>query len=497
MTIFDSFHLDPIISEIRGSTNLTDRIVFVSGIFNVIHPGHLRLLKFAKDCGNVLVVAVTKGDVPGTLIPEALRLDGVKAISFVDHAFLFEGTVENVIMRLKPSIVVKGKEFESCFNSELSTIDSYGGKLLFSSGETFFSSFDLLQKELNTLSTFAFNKSKDFTIRHGFNTTQLIAYLKKFSELNIVVIGDLIVDEYITCDPLGMSQEDATIVVTPIKADRFVGGSAIVASHAKALGAKVNYFSVVGMNENAIFALNTLQDQGINVCLIEDETRPTTLKQRFRARGKTLLRVSHLRQHEIRAELISKLKQEVASVLKNADLLVFSDFNYGVLPNNLVYEISALCKKNSIHMVADSQSSSQIGDISRFKDMLLITPTEHEARLAVRESGSSLTFLAKDLQKKSNAQNVFITLGSEGVFIHPTQKNSTDLVDDQLPAFNSMPKDVSGAGDCLLMCASMALVAGASSWESAYLGSVAAACQVGRVGNLPLTSEELIQELMR
>ena len=82
------------------------------------------------------------------------------------------------------------------------------------------------------------------------------------------------------------------------------------------------------------------------------------------------------------------------------------------------------------------------------------------------------------------------------MLVHSADGAHRGLITDQLPAFHAAPKDVSGAGDCLLMCASMALVAGASVWESAYLGSIAAACQVGRVGNFPLSAVEVIQELM-
>jgi rfaE bifunctional protein kinase chain/domain len=483
--------------EIQRIVNTSKRFVFVSGNFNVIHPGHLRLLNFAAECGDCLIVGVHRDDMPGVLVPEHLRLQGIQSISIVNFAFLLEDNVQNFISEYKPNIVVKGKEFEDLFNLERDLVDSYGGKLLFSSGEARFSSLDLLELELNTTNNTNFKKSRDFQIRHGFTDAQLVERIKHFSGLKIVVVGDLIVDEYITCDPLGMSQEDPTIVVTPIKKDLFLGGAAIVAAHAKGLGAQVHYFGVVGHDETCSFALQTMQEHGIDASLIRDQTRPTTLKQRFRARGKTLLRVSHLRQHDIREELIIEIKDKMASVLKDADLLVFSDFNYGALPQNFVDQIVTICKSQGVPMVADSQSSSQIGDISRFKDMLLITPTEHEARLAVRENNSSLTVLAKDLQMKSNAENIFITLGSEGVFVHSTQKNLYDLIDDQLPAFNSDPKDVSGAGDCFLICSSMALVTGATIWESAYLGSIAAACQVGRVGNVPLTVDEVIQELNR
>jgi len=220
------------------------------------------------------------------------------------------------------------------------------------------------------------------------------------------------------------------------------------------------------------------------------------LKQRYRARGKTLLRVSHLRQHDIGNELITHILSELDQALENADMLVFSDFNYGCLPQSLVDEIIVRCQERGVPMVADSQSSSQLGDVSRFQGMLLLTPTEHEARLAVRSSGCGLVVLADELHRKARAANVFITLGAEGVLIQGADGVHSELITDQLPAFNIAPKDVSGAGDCLFICSSMALVAGASIWESAFLGSIAAACQVGRVGNSPLSAAEVIKELM-
>jgi len=494
----DSAHMGiaEIVAEIVQRAHDSKRIVFVSGNFNVIHPGHLRLLNFAAECGDFLVVGVTGDDVPGALIPENLRLEGVKAISAVNYAFLLPVQAEVFVAALKPHMVVKGKEHEAHFNPEQPVIEGYGGKLLFSSGEVRFSSMDLLQRELREANLSSIRIPIDFPARHGFDGRGLVDLMRRFSSLRVVVIGDLIVDEYVTCDPLGMSQEDPTIVVTPISHDLFVGGAGIVAAHARGLGAQVRYFGVVGDDQAASYALQTLQSHGVDAYLVKDESRPTTLKQRYRARGKTLLRVSHLRQHDIRHELFTRMLDELDLALESADLLVFSDFNYGCLPQPLVDEIIARCAQHGVPMVADSQSSSQVGDVSRFQGMLLLTPTEHEARLAVRDTGSGLAVLADTLHRKARAGHVFITLGAEGVLIHSADGAHRGLITDQLPAFNTAPKDVSGAGDCLLMCASMALVAGASIWESAYLGSIAAACQVGRVGNSPLSAAEVIQELM-
>ncbi|MCZ2207649.1 adenylyltransferase/cytidyltransferase family protein [Cylindrospermopsis raciborskii] len=111
------------------------RTVFVSGNFNVLHPGHLRLLRFAKECGDRLIVAVQSDRLAakGAHIPEQDRLEGIKSNSWVDEAFIIDDPVTEVLEKLKPAIVVKGKEHEAKYNPELKVLEKYGGKLLFSS----------------------------------------------------------------------------------------------------------------------------------------------------------------------------------------------------------------------------------------------------------------------------------------------------------------------------------------------------------------------------
>jgi len=144
-------------------------------------------------------------------------------------------------------------------------------------------------------------------------------------------------------------------------------------------------------------------------------------------------------------------------------------------------------------MAADSQASSQMADISRFRGMVLITPTEREARLALHDFDSGLAVISDQLQRVSQATTVVITLGSEGLVIQGRDRGG--YVTDRLGAFNTLPKDVAGAGDSLFTCMSLGLRAGLSEWESVYLGSVAAAAQVARVGNAPLRLTDLAAEL--
>ena len=110
--------------------------VLVAGHFNILHPGHIRL-SIARTLESKLIVAVESDRLagPAAHISEDLRLEGVRNCSLVDDAFIWDEPVTVLIERLRPSVVVKGKEFESKFNAEAELLKSYGGRLIFSSGE--------------------------------------------------------------------------------------------------------------------------------------------------------------------------------------------------------------------------------------------------------------------------------------------------------------------------------------------------------------------------
>jgi rfaE bifunctional protein kinase chain/domain len=477
---------------------MKNKIAFVSGHFNVVHPGHLRLFRFAKECSDYLIVGVESDQVAGEAahLPQDIRIEGVQSNIWVDEVVLINKSISETIHDLKPDIVIKGKEFETRLNKEEDEIIKYGGKLIFSSGETLFSSLELIKKEFFEKNTSSINVPAKYLDRHKITKSSTINTIKNFAKLNVCVIGDLIIDEYITCQPLGMSQEEPTIVVTPIDQVKFIGGAGIVAAHASGLGANVSFISVAGNDISKEFAKNKLSEFNVNHELFIDESRPTTLKQRYRCSGKSMLRVSYLHQDPISLDLQNQIYDYIKSKIDKFDLIVFSDFNYGVLPQKLVNNIINLAKENKVYLVADSQSSSQVGDISRFKEMHLLTPTEREANLAVKKQDSGIVILAESLRKETNTKNILLKLGAEGLLIHTQDENDENKwLNDQLPALNNSPKDVSGAGDSLLITSSMALCSGADIWEAAYLGSLAAAIQVSRVGNTPLQLHEIIEEV--
>ena len=482
-----------LVAQQLNGVHTNQKLVFVSGNFNIIHPGHLRLLNFAKSCGDRLVVGLFEDAEPGVLVPFELRQESLKSMNSVsDVVSLKLDQLADFISALKPHAVVKGKEHETGHNPERDVVRGYGGHLIFSSGEAKFSSVDLIRSELALPGEFILRHDNDFLTRHGTSRERLKDIVQKFDGIQALVIGDLIIDEYIYCDPLGMSQEDPTIVVTPVESRTFTGGAGIVAGHVASLGAKSRYISITGDDETANISETSLAGFGVEATLIRDTSRPTILKQRFRASNKTLLRVSHLRAHDIGEEFIESVMEKFHQLLPHTNLVIFSDFNYGCLPQSLVDAITQICRERGVPFVADSQASSQVGDVSRYVGATIISATEREARLAVNDFKSGLQNVADRLLQKSQAKTLIVKLGAEGLLVISP---SPDLTTDSLKAMNSNPVDVAGAGDAFLSASSLALAAGASIWESAYLGSIAASIQVSRIGNIPLKKELLLREL--
>jgi rfaE bifunctional protein kinase chain/domain len=477
--------------EIRELAGPSKRIAFVSGTFNVVHPGHLRLLKFAAEVSDFLVVGVNPDETPGVSVPAGMRVEAVRSISIVDAVVELSEHVERFICALEPEFVVKGKEFETRDNPEKNAVEAYGGKLVFSSGEVSFTSIALLQRGYSQFSTL--RKPLDYPLRYGFEASQLKRTLAKYQGMRVLVIGDLIVDDYVSCDPLGLSPDDPTIVVTPVETKTFVGGAGVVSAHAKGLGANVRFCTVVGDDAGAKYSLDELSGIGVHVDSFVDRSRPTTRKVRYRALNKTLLRVNYLRQHAVNPDLLSQMLAAIERRLTATDLILFSDFNYGCLPQALVDAVVERASARNIMMAADSQASSQSADISRFKGMALVTPTEREARMALRDAETGLAALSEKLHEAARAKNVVITLSGEGLLVYGNKDGVPRT--DRLPSFNSAPRDVAGAGDSLFTSTALALCVGADIWESVYIGSLAAACQVSRLGNAPLNFKDLIAEI--
>lgn len=472
---------------------MANDIVLVPGRFAVIHPGHVRLFRYASTLSKEVIVAL---DVSGISEEEiSWRIGAIQGIPYVSRVIKTEKSINEAIASIEPRFVLKGLEFRDSEFPEIETLKRVGGSLVFSSGNYLFSADDqILPAQNRAIGT----KSSvtDFMNRNKLTNDGIMDCLKRFKTKRIMVIGDTIVDEIVMCHPLGMSQEEPSIVVTPIEERRFIGGAAIVASHTRCLGASTSYASVIGDDSVGRWVLNSLSELGVESNLIHDNFRKTTLKRRFRSGRQTLFRLTEITPETISRDHQEKIYRIVESEITSLDAIIFSDFSYGLFDDNFARSIVRLASSNSVFTAADSQTSSQIGDLSRFVGVDLVTPTEKEARQELKDEHSGLVQIAQGVQKKLKCKNVLLKLGSDGLLLHGTNSEGTILRTDRVDALNSAALDVSGAGDSLLASATLGMVSGTDIYGAALIGSVAAAIQVSRIGNTPINLDEIAREVI-
>lgn len=461
-----------------------NKVCFVSGNFNNLHPGHIRIFKFARELGNKLIVGVnlTDAEYLGALPDLEERVSLLKTVSFIDEVIPLTEGLDHFLQNVKPDIVIKGYEHRFLFNREQSIVDSYGGLLVFSSGSSTSPAGSIDRKEFSHSISDMMNPRK-FLSPSGL--IDLKSKLNQFANLKVLVIGDVIVDEYAICETVGLSREEPAIVASIEDSETYLGGAGIVSAHASALGSSVELISVLGSDLEADFVEAALAKYGVVSCCYRDVTRHTSVKKRYKASGKTLLRLNRLHSHEISRALSDWIFTQACERLKHVDMLILADFNYGCLASDLAAKLVAAARKNGIFVAADSQSSSQNGDIKKFLGASLIAPTEWEARSSLKDDRSGLPVIYKRLIESCEAAYLFLTMGPNGVLFAPDGSDISRL--QTLPAMNTGPVDVSGAGDSFLTAASLGLVSGMNPMQASVLGSLTAAVQVGRLGNLPIS----------
>jgi rfaE bifunctional protein kinase chain/domain len=492
---------DDIVNGLNNISQLKNSIVLVYGHFNVIHPGHLRFLQFAHEKGDQLLVAIRGAHEievhqKNNYFSEVERAKGISAIEGVDHVVILNNiSLEEVINIVKPNTFILGSEFKNkrhkLVEEYIYLVEKNGGKILFDSGEIKYANTDLLFNSHEEIHFEKLNKFHSVCRKNSIQLPKLREATANFKTQNILVIGDSIVDQYIACDALGMSAEAPVLAIKELETKEFIGGAAIVACHLKTLRTKCHFLSVIGDDESGKFLSRQLNNYQVETKLLIDQNRPTTFKMRYMVNNQKLLRVSRLKDNQINRKLEENIISHVEKIAPQLDSIIISDFVYGVITSYVLNHIIKIAKTYNIRLFGDLQCSSQVGNVSKFKDFDMICPTERETRIALSDQESGLEKLSHDLISKTNTKNTLITLGSDGFIAYHKVNNSTEIKSQHFPALNSNPIDVAGAGDTLLATVTAALSSGMNLIEASVIGSAAAAIATSKVGNQPIQLKEL------
>ncbi len=489
--------LQPWVKKVKKNKK---KVVLCQGHFNVIHPGHLRFLEFAGKQGDYLLIAIQgrkqlEPRVRDKFFNEKERARGVASLEGVDKVIVFnELPFQEIIESVKPDIYVRGEEFagkSDMIRSEVNLVEKCGGKVMFRSGEVRYATTDFLEYDSLDITEHHHKLFREALKKQKISVKKLNDYCDKFKKLHILVIGDTIVDQYIACDALGMSAEAPVLVVRELESKEYVGGAAVVSRHVAAMGAKCSFISVIGKDGPGELVRKVLKDENISTNLIMDSDRPTTFKIRYMVGPQKILRVTRLQDHYVSKKIEAMVIESMESLAGKIDGIIVSDFVYGVINPGILKRISGIAKKHGIKLFGDVQSSSQIGNVVKFNNFDLLTPTEREARIAMDDKYSGLELLGANLIRKTNTANLVITLADKGFISFQYDPEEDYIKSQHFPALTVNPVDVLGAGDASLSGFSLGLCAGAGLMGASAIAAGVASMAVSKVGNTPVTFSEV------
>jgi rfaE bifunctional protein kinase chain/domain len=491
-----------------SSVELGQPVALCYGQFNVIHPGHIRYLQFARSQGASLVVALEGEETPShkghfRSYPALTRAESLSVLDLVDQVVILDSEgLDRLVKELNPQVLVLGKEYESesLDNDRKNKVSpavllmaQRQAETIYAAGETHYATDDLFRATQNELERERWDKFQDALQNQQVDIISSIKALKEKPQKRLLVVGDSIIDRYIACDPIGMSNEAPVVVVKELDAREFLGGAGIVAAHITGLGAECEFVSVVGNDQQASTVASELERYKVKSSLIQDESRPTTLKTRYLVENQKLFRVSRLKDHGLSKKIETDLIQKIDNAAPGLTGIVVSDFVYGVITAKVVDALIEISEKHKLLLFGDLQCSSQIGDVSKFSGFDLISPTEREARIALNNHDDGVEQIANLLMEKSNVSNLIVKLGAEGLIAYSNALNADTINRQPFPALAVNPIDVAGAGDSFLATMAVSLAGGLNLMEAAALGSCVSALAVQTVGNHPITFQRLEQ----
>lgn len=310
--------------------------------------------------------------------------------------------------------------------------------------------------------------------------------LAKFEQCRLLVVGDLMIDEYVWGSVDRISPEAPVQVVAVASEEYTLGGSGNVANNLVSLGANVAVLGVIGPGKDGKLLLNKLQDLGVDTRgVVQESGRPTTKKTRIIADHQQVLRIDRETKKKISADTFNALIELAKEIVPTVDVILISDYGKGLVTRDLIAHLVTLAGTHGKISIADPKGL----DFNKYAGVSVLTPNKREASLAAGVeimNEKSLAAAGAGLLQKSGADKLLITCGKDGmVFFEPgckPYKISTQAREVY---------DVSGAGDTVIAVLGLGLAAGLTFKKAIGLANTAAGIVVGKVGTATVTPKEL------
>lgn len=494
-------------------------LVQCHGCFDIVHPGHLRHLRHAKAQGDILLVTIT-GDAlinKGTgrpLIPQELRAENLAALDCVDWVYIENRpTAVELLEDVKPDIYVKGREYEMNndprFQAERDTVSRHGGRVVFSSGDVVFSSTALIAALEQSVDPYH-ARLQALLKQPEISGERLTGTIAQFRGKRVVVVGETIADTYVMCDKPDVAGESPVMTLRPVERRSYDGGAAIIARHLAAMGAQPVLVTAMDDSDLSVAIRQRLIAEGVQVRAVHT-SRPIPEKQRFLVGTQKVMKLDLVQRLELDAQAQDQFISQVHGALtdfgsgsaQGADACIIADFGLGLITQSALPRLAALARHHAGIVAGDV--SGKRSHLLTMKNFDLLCPSESEVRESCRQFDQSLTAVAWELLEQTASRHAIVTMGPDGLIAFdrlPTSAAASTgwtsrLKAEHVPALSALAIDALGCGDALIAAATLALTTNSGLLPASFLGALAAAVQVQRLGNTVISATDLRHSVAR
>ena len=492
--------LAEIIADLKAQGRI---IVQCHGVFDLLHPGHIRHLVEARSQGNILVVTLTadkyvnKG--PGRpIFNHHLRAETLASMECVDFVVINESaTAISAIKQLRPDVYVKGDDYKDPKDDvtgkivdENETVDSVGGRIYFTKDITF-SSSSLINQALLPFPPETERWLKAFQQKHS--EKDVLDALGSLSNLKVLVLGEAIIDEYVFCSGMGKAAKDPILAFLHKTEEAIVGGSLAIANHLADFCRDVEIVTLIGETESREEFISRSLHPNVTWHGITQKGAPTLSKRRFvdDHTGAKIFELYHMDETPLDEGSERELLDAVGSRISNFDLVIVADYGHGVMTPAL---IDLVCRKAKFLALNTQTNAGNRGfnTASKYLRADYICIAGHEMDLETRDRESNDSDKIKAMAANLNCLCFTVTLGRRGSLHYEKGLEPT-----RAPAVAPKVVDLVGAGDAVLAITS-GLVANGTSWEIVgFIGNVAGAEMVSDLGNrISLSKTNLSKHLI-
>lgn len=496
-------HLSHIVKNLKKEGK---KIVLCHGVFDLIHPGHIRHLAQAKKYGDVLVVTliadahVKRG--PGRpIFTHQLRGEVLSAISSVDYVAIIASDSPVVAINIiKPHVFVEGfddRKKQQVSDQKLVPTDvetavrALGGTVVYTK-DIMFSSSRLINVYFDVYPT----RTKAFlqSFQKKYTDGTIIEKLHELSSLKVLVVGDAIIDQYVYSDPMGKSTKEPITVHKYLSEESFAGGALATANHLAALCDRVTLVTLLGAKRPFDTFIRAHMRPQVKLKLFSQDDSETIVKRRYIDQQTTqkLFQITYIKDTEglgrVEESIVKYLKAEIPKY----DCVVVNDFGHGILTKRVIRAIYSKAKYVALNVQANSANFG-FNIITKYPRANFVCIDDLELRLATHNRYGDIQSLAKRIYSKLHTDGIIITRGHQGASSYSTKTGFITI-----PALTQTIVDRVGAGDALFAITAPCMYGGFPLDLATFIGNVAGALKIATVGNkYPIDFDEMTQFITR